>query len=161
MPSQNDRQWMKRSPAWLLKLILYFYPPYLGTGFHLKTISPDFRFIEVTLKLHWYNKNIVGTHFGGSIFSMSDPFYVVMLLKNLGEDYIVWDKAAYIEFKKPGRGTLRAIFTLSEEEIQDIRLQADTQGKYVFDRTVNILDKENVVVATVVKTLFVAKKKPH
>lgn len=146
-------------PMWLLKFMFYVYPPYWGTGFRIKTISKDYRFIEVYMKLRWYNKNYVGTHFGGAIYSMIDPFYMLILMKNLGKDYLVWDKAAYIEFKKPGRGTLRASFTFSEEEITAIRKQVDANEKFVFDKPVDIFNEDGIVVASVVKTLYVGKKR--
>lgn len=158
MASQYSRRWPDRLPAWLFKFFINIWPPYLGTGISVKKITPDFKHVEVTIKMHWYCKNLVGTHFGGSMYAMTDPFYMLILLKNLGRDYIVWDKAASIEFKKPGRGILRAIFEFSDEEIQAIRQQADTNEKFVFDKKVDLINQENVVVASVVKTLYVRRK---
>ena len=85
------------------------YPPYLGAGIRVTHVSHDFREIDVRMGLHWWNRNYVGTHFGGSLYSMIDPFLMLMFLENLGRDYVVWDKAATIRFKTPGRG-------LGEEE---------------------------------------------
>src|SRR5262245_9838779 len=108
--------------------LMSFYPPYLGAGVHVKRIAADFRSIDVELKMHFWNKNYVGTHFGGSVYSMTDPFYMLLLTENLGRDYIVWDKAASIAFKKPGKGTLTARFNLTQEQISDIKEKAD--GNY-------------------------------
>jgi hypothetical protein len=158
MDAKYSRQWANRLPAWVFRVFINMWSPYLGTGIRVRKISADYRYVEVIMKMHWYNKNYVGTHFGGSMYAMTDPFYMLILIKNLGRDYIVWDKAAYIEFKKPGRGTLRATFTFTEDEIKAIRNQADTNEKYIFDKPVDLLDKEGTVVATVMKTLYVRKK---
>jgi len=136
-----------------------FYPPFLGAGVRVSYLSADYRDITVTLTQRWYNTNYVGSLFGGAMYLMSDPFYMLILLRNLGEQYIVWDKAASIDFKKPGHGTLTAIFKFSDEELQAIRNQADQNEKYVFDKPVDLIDQQGVVVATVVKTLYVRRKK--
>ena len=101
------------------------YPPYLGAGVRVKHVSEDFRSIEVEMPLRWWNKNLVGTHFGGSLYSMCDPFYMIMLIHNLGPDYVVWDKAATIRFKKPGKGLMRAKFELTKDRVEEIRTAAD------------------------------------
>jgi len=106
--------------ARLFRLLLNLYPPFLGTGICVKKISEDFREILVEMRLGWYNRNYVNTHFGGSIYAMTDPFYMLMLIKNLGDEYIVWDKSATVDFVKPGRGTVFAHFILTEEMIIDI-----------------------------------------
>ena len=104
----------------IIKLIINLYPPYLGTGITVKRISPDYREMCVQMKLRWYNRNYVKTHFGGSLYAMTDPFFMLMLLHILGKDYVVWDKAAHIDFIKPGSGTVTADFLIEEEQIQDI-----------------------------------------
>ncbi|VVC77042.1 hypothetical protein AQUSIP_23690 [Aquicella siphonis] len=151
-------RWTQKIPVCLLRWMINFWPPYLGTGIWIEKITDDFRTITVRMSLRWYNRNYVGTHFGGSMYAMTDPFYMLMLIKNLGENYIVWDKAAYIEFKKPGKDTLRATFAFTREEIQAIRHQADMNEKFVFDRPVDLFDQEGRIVARVVKTLYVRKK---
>src|SRR6202051_5168931 len=86
------------------------WPPFLGAGIRVKPIAPDMKAVDVEMKLRWWNANYVGTHFGGSLFAMTDAFYMLMLMANLGRDYIVWDKAASIRYRKPGQGTVRAAF---------------------------------------------------
>lgn len=135
------------------------WPPYLGTGISIRHMSEDFTRIEVVMKLRWYNRNYVGTHFGGSLYAMTDPFYMLMLIENLGPDYIVWDKAAEIRFKRPGRGTVSAIFTISREQIDEIRRQAEIQQKVEPEFTVEIMDDSKNVVAEVKKLLYVRRKK--
>ena len=141
-----------------LKFILNIWPPLAGSGIRVTHISPDFKSVDVTLKLHWYNKNYVGVQYGGSLYSMTDPFYMLILLKNLGEDYIIWDKAAKIDFKKPGTGTVRAHFEMSDDELRDIAAKANESEKYIFDKSIDILNDENIVVANVVRTLYVKRK---
>jgi hypothetical protein len=135
-----------------------FYPPYLGAGVRVTRISDDFRDVEVEMPLRFYNRNYVGTHFGGSLYSMTDPFYMLMLMNILGPDYIVWDKAATIRFKKPGTGVMKAAFHLSEEQIAEIRQAADTQPKVEPQFQVTIKDAQDNVVAEVDKLLYVKRK---
>ena len=146
---------MKKSA--ILKLI-NLWPPYLGAGVRVKRIAPDFRSIEVEMKLRFWNKNYVGTHFGGSLYAMTDPFIMLMLLENLGREYIVWDKAAAIRFKKPGKGRVHARFELTPQQIEEIRTQADSQPKTEPVFKVFVTDEEGDVVAEVDKTLYVRRK---
>ena len=135
-----------------------FYPPYLGAGVRVTSMSDDFRDIEVEMPLRFYNRNYVGTHFGGSLYSMVDPFYMLMLINILGPDYIVWDKAAAIRFKKPGKGIMKATFELTEAKITEIRAAAETQPKVEPQFQVLVRDEEGNVVAEVDKLLYVKKK---
>src|SRR5690242_6864509 len=109
-----------------LRRFIRLYPPYLGAGVRVTDIAADFRRIEVEMPLRFYNRNYVGTHFGGSLYSMVDPFYMLMLINILGPDYIVWDKSAAIRFKRPGKGVMKATFELTEEKIAEIRTAAET-----------------------------------
>ena len=141
-----------------LRFVLNHWRPFKGAGITVDRITPDFRTIDASLRLYWYNQNYVGVHFGGSIFVLTDAFYMLILMKNLGKDYIVWDKAASIEFKKPGRGKVSATFTFTPEDIAEIRVKVDKENKYVFDRKVDVLDEQGDVVASVVRTLYVRRK---
>jgi Domain of unknown function (DUF4442) len=141
-----------------LQRLINFYPPYLGAAVRVTHISEDFRNVEVEMPLRFYNRNYVGTHFGGSLYSMCDPFYMLMLMNILGPDYIIWDKAATIRFKKPGKGLMRASFHLSEEQTDEIRRAAETQPKVEPQFQVLIKDAEGNVVAEVDKLLYVRKK---
>ena len=143
-----------------LRRFIRLYPPYLGAGVRVTHIAADFRRIEVEMPLRFYNRNYVGTHFGGSLYSMVDPFYMLMLINILGPGYIVWDKAANIRFKKPGKGVMKATFELTEEKIAEIRAAAETRPKVEPQFQVIIKDEEGNVVAEVDKLLYV-KKKPE
>jgi hypothetical protein len=147
---------MKRHMRWLLNL----YPPYLGAGIRVKRLQPDWRAIDVEMKLRFWNANYVGTHFGGSLYSMTDPFYMLMLIENLGPAYIVWDKAASVRFRRPGKGKVSASFRLSEEQIEGIRQTLNTQEKVEPTFVVEVKDDSGAVVAEVEKVLYVRRKEP-
>ena len=141
------------------KNMMRFWPPLLGAGIRVKSASGDLRQILVGLKLTWFNRNYFESHFGGSLFAMTDAFYCLMLFKNLGRDYIVWDKSGSIEFVKPGRSKVFAKFELSEERIRDIVEKASGGGPHYEDFSVNIVDTDGEVVARVNRTLYIRKKK--
>jgi hypothetical protein len=141
-----------------LRRRISLYPPYLGAAIRVTHISDDLRNIEVEMPLRFYNRNYFGTHFGGSLYSMCDPFYVLMLANILGPDYIVWDKAAAIRFKRPGKGVMKASFNLTEEKITEIRAAADAQPKVEPQFQVLVKDSEGNVIAEIDKLLYVKKK---
>src|SRR5437667_4606525 len=113
-----------------LRRWINLWPPFLGVGIRIPRIASDMKSIDVEMKLRFWNANYVGTHFGGSLFAMTDAFYMLMLLAQLRRDYIVWDKAASIRYRKPGRGTVSAEFRLSDAQVDDIREQLKTFPKY-------------------------------
>lgn len=136
------------------------WPPFLGAGIRVKRIAADMKAIDVEMKLRWWNANYVGTHFGGSLFAMTDPFYMLMLMANLGRDYIVWDKAASIRYRKPGTGTMRAEFRLTDAQLDDIREKLNNVPKYEPTFTVEVKNEQGTVIAEVDKLLYVRKKEP-
>ncbi len=136
-----------------------FWPCIRGTGGRVSRISPDFREVDIRLPLSWRTKNYVGTTFGGSIYASIDPFYMLMLMQILGDDFIVWDKAALIRFKRPGTRTLYAKLRLSAETTEDIKRKALAEGEYTFDLVVHYLDVDGLEYAEIRKSLYVATKK--
>ena len=143
----------------LMLRAINIWPPLLGAGIRTKW-SPDRKSVDVEMKLRFWNRNYVGTHYGGSLYSMTDPFYMLMLMDNLGPGYIVWDKAATIRFKKPGRGMVSASFRLSDEQIGEIKQALNSQEKIERVFTVEVKDQSGNVVAEVEKRLHVRRKKP-
>ena len=141
-----------------LDRLINFYGPYVGAGVKLKEMSGDFRYAKVEMPLTIYNKNYVGTQFGGSLYSMTDPWYMLMLIKNLGSEYIVWDKGATIDFKKPGRSKVRAEFKLTQELIDEIKAAVDEKVKVNWVFKVEIFDEDSTLIATVDKIVYVRKK---
>ena len=149
----------KLSAVQKIKLIR-FYPPYLGAGIRIRSVSDDLLRIEVEMKLRWWNRNYVGVHFGGSLASMADPFYMLMLMEVLGKGYIVWDKASTIQFKKPGAGTVRCVFELTPEKVASIKADVDREGKKDFHLPLYITDTDGEVVCELEKVVYVRKKAP-
>ena len=140
------------------RILVNLWPPFLGAGIRVKRLAPDWKSIDVEMKLRRWNSNYVGTHYGGSLYSMTDPFYMLMLIKCLGKDYIVWDKAATIRFKRPGKGTVSAAFRLSDQEIDEIKQALTSQDKIEPAFVVQVKDESGLVVAEVEKLLHVRRK---
>lgn len=143
----------------LMKVILNLYPPYLGSGIRVTSISPDWREIHVSMSLRWYNRNAVGTHFGGSLYAMVDPHLMLMLLQLLGKSYMVWDQAAEIEFVKAVRTSVSAVLTVTDGDLDQIRRQTEGGQKYLARFPVLIHDREGHLVARVKKTIYVREKR--
>lgn len=148
---------MRRTGRPLLRWI-NLYPPLLGAGIRVTHMSDDLRAVDVEMKLRWWNRNYVGTHYGGSLYSMTDAFYMVMILQNIGPGYIVWDKAATIRFRKPGRGTVRAEFRLTQERLDELHAQLKDQEKIEPTFMVLVKDESGETVAEVEKLLYIRKK---
>jgi acyl-coenzyme A thioesterase PaaI-like protein len=145
----------------LMIRLVSLYPPYLGAGIRVSYPKDDPNRIVVRMGLHWWNENLFGTQFGGSLYAMCDPHFVFIVMRNLGPGYLVWDKAASIEFLKPGRGPVRATFHVPAEKIDEIRAAADRGEKVepVFTAEV-VTEVDGEVVARVTKRLWVRKKDP-
>jgi len=135
-----------------------WYPPYLGAGIRVRSFRDDFTRFEVELRARWYNKNLFGTHFGGSLYAMSDPFFVFIITLNLGGGYIVWDKSAAIEFLKPAKGTILGVFEISRERLEEIRAEVDSIGRCTYHFEVELKDENGLSVARVSKEVYVRSK---
>ncbi len=135
-----------------------FWPPFLTTGIHITTLSADWRHARVELRARPWNRNYVGTHFGGSLFAMTDPFWMILVMRGLGSEYRVWDKAAEIEFVKPGRGTVHAEFSVAEALLDELRAATRSDQKYLRWLPVDVIDAQGDVVARVRKQLYVRRK---
>ena len=142
----------------LLRRGMNLWPPFLGAGITVEKISKDFRHAKVRLKDGLLNRNIVGVHFGGSLFAMTDPFFMMMVSHNIGKGYIVWDQAAKIEFLKPGKGPVHASFELTQEQIDDIIRAAESGDKVLKEFVADVKDQQEDVVARITKTLYIRKK---
>ena len=149
---------IQRSPKFVVRWLFNIYPPYLGAGVEVTKISKEFDFLEVALRLRFYNRNYVGTQFGGSIYSMTDPHFMFLLMNRLGPEYVVWDYGAQIRFLRPGKTDLHARFELTNEQLGVIQASTKDGEKYVFDLPVQIKDVHGQVVAELKKTLYVRKK---
>ena len=132
-----------------------WYPPYLGMGIRLRAFSPDFTRFEVELRARWFNRNLFGTHFGGSLYAMADPFFVFIFTMNFGSGYIVWDKTAAIDFLKPARGTILGVFEVSTQRLEEIRREVDERGKNTYHFEADLTDESGQTVARVSKEIYI------
>jgi hypothetical protein len=142
------------SPAMLMRFIS-FWPPMLFAGIRVRSYDRALRNAEIELRLTFWNHNAMGTQFGGSIYSMTDPFYPLMLMANLGPGYAIWDEAADIRFVAPGKTNLRAKFHLSEDMLAEIRAGTSGDRKYLANFLVPITDLHGTLVATIAKVIYV------
>lgn len=147
-----------RLRPWMLKMGFAFYPPLRGASIRLRQISADFRHARVDMSLGISNRNMWGVHFGGSLFSMTDSIYAIMVKQNLGPDYVVWDKSATIDFRKPGLGTVHCDFKLDDSTIEHIRQATRGGEKYIHVIDVQVVNENDEIVADVSKTLHIRKQ---
>ncbi|MFT6194931.1 MAG: acyl-coenzyme A thioesterase PaaI-like protein [Cognaticolwellia sp.] len=145
--------------AWQMKLLLNIWPPFLFTGIRVVDVSEDFRQAKVRLKLNIFNQNAVGVHFGGSLYAMTDPFCMLLVMARLGKDYIVWDKSADIDYIKPGKGTVTAEFIITNALIADILTQTAQGEKYLPEIPVYVKDAQGEIVAKLNRKLYIRRKK--
>ena len=135
-----------------------FFPAYRGTGARIAYIARDWREVRIKLPLNWRTRNYVGTIYGGSMYGSVDPIYMLMLIKVLGPEYVVWDKAASIRFKKPGTSTLFAKFVITDEEISTIQTALTAAPSVERIYLVELVDTEGVVHASIEKMVYIRKK---
>jgi acyl-coenzyme A thioesterase PaaI-like protein len=149
-----NESWHTRLRRWGFN----FFPAYRGTGARITYIAADWREIRIKLPLNWRTRNYVGTIYGGSMYAAVDPIYMIMLIKLLGPGYVVWDKAASIRFRKPGKSTLSARFVVDQAETEAI--QAALAQQEAIDRVyqIDLVDRDGVVHASVEKTIYVRRK---
>jgi len=150
-------EWMFKR-AWMMRLLLNLWPPLFFSRIKLICLSTDFKKARVRLSLSIWNQNAVGTHFGGSIFAMTDPFYMLMLMHHLRKDHYVWDKYSDIDFIKPGKGKIYADFFLTDDVIENIKENTKNGEKYLPSFCIDIKDENDEIIAKVNKTLYVRKK---
>ncbi len=152
-------QMARKYPPWLLKLGINFWPPFLGAGIRVRRIAEDFRRVDVDVPLRLYNRNYFGTHFGGTLYAMTDPFFALMVLHNLSDDYVVWDKSASIEFIAPGRSRLRASFIVTGDDLDHIAKMTAGGDKHLHLFSADVVDGEGLIVAKVEKIVYIRRKR--
>lgn len=147
-----------RMYAWVYRFALNIWPCIAGSGGKVVALSEDFTKLRVKLSLNWRSRNRVGTIFGGSIYSSTDPFYMLMLMEILGRDYVVWDKGATIRFKRPAKETLFIDFLITPQMLEEVRTKVaqDQEGNFIW--TIFFRSKDGVVFAEIDKVLYVAKR---
>jgi acyl-coenzyme A thioesterase PaaI-like protein len=142
-----------------LRWLLRIWPPFVFSGIRVTALADDWTHVRVELRERWYNRNYVGTHFGGSLFAMTDPFWMILLLRRLGPGYRVWDRAAEIEFVKPGRGTVAAEFTLDDATVAAVRSATQGGDKHLRWFETAVTDAAGEVVARVRKQVYVRRQR--
>ncbi len=140
-----------------LRAAINRYGPYAGAGVVVDHVAGDASEVRVRLPLTADNANLVGTQFGGSLYSMVDPFLMILLVRRLGPSYQVWDKAATIDFLAPGTSEVHATIAVSDEEVETIRTACADGAPHRPDWTILVTGKGSVEVARVTKTLWVRK----
>lgn len=148
-----------RISALSLRRAMRIWPPLVGSGIRIESWSDDWRHARVRLKLSWYNRNFVGTQFGGSLFAMTDPMWMIMTLQSLGSDYIVWDKAGEIEFVAAGREAVFAEFHLDESALDEIRTATASGEKYLRWFETEVKTASGELIARVRKQIYVRRKR--
>lgn len=141
-----------------MRWMFNFFPAYLGTGATVTYIAADYKELSVKIPLSWRTRNYVGTIYGGSIYAAIDPMYMLMLMKILGKDYVVWDKAANIKFKKPGTSTIYAHFIITETVLEEIKHGLTAHGEVNHTFHLDIVDKDGMVHASIEKVIYLATK---
>ena len=141
----------------LLARIINVYPPFVGAGIRVRQSKLDPFTVVSSMTLRPWNRNLFGTHFGGSLYAMCDPFFALILARHLGAGYVVWDRSASIEFLRPGRGTVRATFHIPRDEIAKIRVRADEGEKVEPLLVAEVVGEDLEVVARIEKKLYVRR----
>lgn len=153
-----NKQLAKIYKPGIVKFALNIWPPFWGAGIRILRISDDFRTVDMKLKLRWWNKNANRTQYGGSIFSLTDPVYSLMLMGILGEEYYVWDKEASINFIKPGQSDLFAQFEITQAMLDEIYAVTRHGNKCFPEFIIHVKDAKGSVVSEVHRKLYVRKK---
>jgi Domain of unknown function (DUF4442) len=148
----------RKIPPGMLRFGINFWPPFIGAGIRVRRIAADFREVRVDMKLGLRNRNYFGTHFGGSLYAMTDPFFALMVHHNLPAGYMVWDKAGSIEYVAPGRGPVSATLCLEQADIDTILRMTEDGDKHLHLFKVDIADREGLTVARVEKIVYVRKR---
>ena len=144
--------------TWLMRLFFLLHPAYHGTGGRVVYIASDWSEVRVEIPCNWRTRNYVGTIFGGSLYGAVDPMFMLMLIQRLGQDYVVWDKAAAIQFKKPGKSKLSANFKILDGEISTIQDELTRQNSIDRFYNVDLVDAEGNICAKIEKTIYIRKK---
>ena len=142
-----------------LRILAWVYPPWFGTAMRITDVDTDLRSMTIRMPLRWYNRNLVGTQFGGSLYSVCDPWFMVMLMANLGRQFIVWDKSGTVHYRAPGRGAVTATFRIPNELVAELQRElAEPGSKRDVVLHTDLRDDDGRIIAQVEKTLYVRRK---
>lgn len=147
-----------RAYANFYRIWLNLWPCIRGGGGRVTHIGPGFTELTVRLKFNWRTRNLVGTIYGGSQYASTDPMYMLMLIENLGSDYVVWDKGCEVRFRRPAKTTIYAKFEITPEMLKDVREKVAAKGEDSFTWKAEFKDKDGNVYCELNKVLYVAQK---
>jgi hypothetical protein len=151
---------LRESPrSWFYRKMFGLFPCYRRTGVRITFVSPDLHEIHIKLPLNWKTRGYNGTIFGGSMYACIDPIYMTMIAWHLGRDYIAWDRAATIDFRKAGRSALFSRFKLDPADVAAIRSELETTERVERVYDVVLFDSAEVVHASFRKTIVIRKRK--
>lgn len=139
--------------------LLNLWPPFVIAGIRITKYRPEIKKVEVQMSLRLWNQNHERSHFGGSLYSMTDPFYALLIQENLSSGHEVWVKSAQIRFKRPGRGKVHAEFQLSDEKLEGIKKQLNEHSRAESEFEIKVLNQSKEVVAEVSQIVHVKKKR--
>ena len=134
------------------------FPAFRRSSGRVRFVSADWKEIHVRIKRNFRNTNYNGSIYGGSIYAAIDPIYAIQLIQIFGKEYVVWDKKAVIDFKRPIKKKAAARFIFTDELIDTIKQNLDKEGEYYFDLPVSFVDETGFIYAEIDKTLFIATK---
>ncbi|APX98995.1 DUF4442 domain-containing protein [Lacinutrix venerupis] len=133
-------------------------PMYKRSTAKLIQVSDNLQYVKIRLKPSWKNRNYAGSIFGGSMLSATDPIYMIQLIQILGDDFVVWDKAASIKYKRPAKETIYAEFIFLDEEIEAIKSEIKLKNEVNITKKLTLKNTDNIVFAEIEKTMYAATK---
>ena len=142
----------------LFKWFFNISPMYRRTTGRVISVTKDYERIEIKIRKSYKNANYVGTIFGGSLFSATDPIYMVQLIQILGKDYVVWDKSSVVRFKRPADSSAFAVFEVTKDDVDSIKKTVSDKKELDFNKTVFITNKEGKVFCEIDKVIYIADK---
>ncbi len=145
-------------PATIYKYLFNLSPMYRRSTGRIRSVSEDLHQVVVEIPFTYKNKNYAGTIFGGSLFSATDPIYMIQLIQILGDSYVVWDKSATIHYKRPAKEKVIAVFEFTGEEIEQIKKIIEEQKEVVWEKKLNIANEKGIVFCQLEKVLYIADR---
>jgi hypothetical protein len=144
--------------ATLFRVLFNMSPMYKRSCGKIIFASEDLHVVNIKIPLSYKNKNYVGSIFGGSLFSATDPIYMIQLMQILGKDFVVWDKKTNIKFKRPAYEHAFATFEFTTSEINEIRQKVEAENEVDYTKILHITDKNGIIFAELDKTLYISTK---
>jgi len=141
----------------LNRFLTNLYPALFFAGIRITEITSDWKTIKVSMG-GLFSMTPMGAQFGGALFTMCDPWFMMILVRHFGKTFKIWDKCATIHFRRRGRGTVKATFTITDQQLAFIREKVMAEGKIHLILTTQIMDREQEIVADVEKTIFIGLK---